>query len=84
MVLIQIRDVDTEVRDTLKARAAKEGVSFNTYLTSLLVHAAKQTPRDTVLERIAARAEAASVSSVDVIRQARDERAGHLGKVDEE
>lgn len=45
MVLIQIRDIDEQVRDELKARAARGGVSFNAYLTSLLEHAAKQTRR---------------------------------------
>ena len=80
MVLIQIRDVDQQVRDELKARAATEGVSFNSYLTALLTHAAKQAPRDQVLARIAARAESASTSSVEVVRQGRDTRSGGAGR----
>ena len=35
-VLVQIRDVDPDVRDELKARASKVGMSLNAYLKDVL------------------------------------------------
>ncbi|USQ75476.1 FitA-like ribbon-helix-helix domain-containing protein [Ornithinimicrobium cryptoxanthini] len=71
-VLMQIRDVDEAVRDTLKARAATEGVSLNTYLRTLLSQAAATPTRQEVFDRIASRAERSDASSVDLVRQLRD------------
>ena len=71
-VLVQVRDVDVAVRDTLKARAAKAGVSFNAYLKTLLTEAAARPTRDDVLARISARSERATISSTALIRTLRD------------
>lgn len=77
-VLIQIRDVEESVRDRLKARAAAEGVSFNTYLRRMLAQEADRPTRAEVLARARLRSERAEVSSAAVVREARDARTGHL------
>ncbi|RIK16957.1 MAG: hypothetical protein DCC50_03325 [Acidobacteria bacterium] len=72
MVLVQIRDVDEEVRDALKARAARQGISLNLLLRRLLEEAAARPDRDEVLARVVARSERATTSSTDLIRSLRD------------
>ena len=74
-VLVQIRDVDQTVRDQLKARAARSGMSFNSYLRDLLNSAAARPVREDVLARIQARTESATVSATAIIRAERDFRA---------
>lgn len=74
-VLVQIRDVDATVRDELKARAMRAGVSFNAYLRDLLTEAASRPTREAVLARIAARSEVATRSSVELVRAERDQRS---------
>lgn len=76
-VLVQIRDVSPAVRDELKARAARDGVSLNSYLRDLLEVAAARPSRDDVLARIAARSEQSSVSATDLVRADRDGRSRH-------
>ncbi|MFB9733288.1 MULTISPECIES: FitA-like ribbon-helix-helix domain-containing protein [Ornithinimicrobium] len=71
-VLIQIRDVDETVRDTLKARAARQGISLNLLLRRLLEEEASRPERAEVLDRVAARSERSTVSSTALIRQLRD------------
>ena len=73
--LVQIRDVPDDARQTLKARAAARGESFNEFLRKLLIEeAARPTVRE-VLERARSRSERSAVSSVDVIRADRDGRS---------
>ena len=67
-VLVQIRDVDQTVRDQLKARAARSGMSFNSYLRDLLNSAAARPVREDVLARIQARTESATASATAIIR----------------
>ena len=71
-VLVQIRDVAAQVRDRLKASAAAEGMSLNAYLVRLLSREASTPTRQEVLARIGARSERSNVSSVDLIRAARN------------
>lgn len=71
-VLVQIRDVDAQVRDRLKAVAAAEGLSLNAYLVQLLRREAATPTRQEVLARIGARSERSDISSVDLIRAGRD------------
>ncbi|MDO5628955.1 MAG: hypothetical protein Q4G43_11600 [Mobilicoccus sp.] len=71
-VLIQVRDVDESVRAVLKGRAARAGVSLNTFLQRVLEREARTPSRDEVLARISARSEVAKVSSVDIIRAGRE------------
>lgn len=54
-VLMQIRDVDPDVRDRLKARAAATGMSLNSYLKELLSAEAALPSRAEVVERLRAR-----------------------------
>lgn len=75
---LQIRHVPDEARRVLKSRAAARGESVNSYLLRLI---AKEVARPTVGEVVAGverRDERAQVSSVEVIRLARDERSGDL------
>ena len=74
-VLVQIRDVDETVRDQLKARAARSGMSFTSYLRDLLNSAAARPVREDVLARIQARTESATASATAIIRAERDFRA---------
>ncbi len=71
-VLVQIREVDEEVRDRLKASAAAEGLSLNAYLVRLLSREASTPTHQEVLARIATRSERSDISSVDLIRAGRD------------
>lgn len=71
-VLIQIRDVDENVRDALKARAARQGISLNLLLRRLLEDEAARPERDDVFARVAARSERAATSSTELIRSLRD------------
>lgn len=74
-VLIQIREVDEAVRDELKARAARSGVSLNAYLVGLLTATAARPTREEVLARIAARSERATGSATELIRAERERRS---------
>lgn len=53
--LIQIRDVREEVHRTLKARAAREGVSLSEYLRSELERVAASPTPDELLARLRSR-----------------------------
>jgi len=76
--LLQIRDVPDEVRRALKARAAAQGESLNSYLLRLLGRdAARPTARE-VFERAARRGGRSEVSVVDVLDAARRERESQL------
>ncbi len=75
-VTIQIRELDEAVRDRLKARAVGEGESFNSYLKRLLAREAAKPTQQELFERVQARSETSSVSSVGLIRAERDGRDG--------
>ena len=79
-VLVQIRDVDDDVRNRLKAKALEEGISLNAYLVRLLTRDAEVPSRATVIARIRARGNLVddSVSAVDIIAAARAERDAQL------
>lgn len=77
--LLQIRDVPEGVRQALKARAAAQGESLNSYLLRLLDRdAARPTARE-VLDRAARRAGHSPVSVVEVLEAARHERDARIG-----
>lgn len=76
--LLQIRDVPDDVRRALKARAAAQGESLNSYLLRLLGRdAARPTARE-VFERADRRSERSAVSVVDAVTTARRERESEL------
>ena len=80
-VLVQIRDVDPEVRDRLKAKAAEKGVSLNSYLRDLRAQDATVPLRATVLRRLRERGRLLpeeGPSAVEVLREAREERDRQL------
>ncbi|MGZ4616008.1 MAG: FitA-like ribbon-helix-helix domain-containing protein [Actinomycetes bacterium] len=76
--LLQIRDVPDEVRRALRARAAAQGESLNSYLLRLLGRdAARPTARE-VFDRAARRVGRAEESVVLALDSARRERGGEL------
>ena len=80
--LIQIRNVPDDVLVRLKARAAAQGESLNTYMLRMVVREAEERPTmDEVLERIAARGplgKPGGPSAAEIIREAREERDAQL------
>ena len=74
-VTIQIRDIDEQVRDRLKARAALQGDSLNTYLKRLVTRDAEKPSQAEVFARAMGRRERSTVSSVEIIRHDRDQAA---------
>lgn len=76
--LLQIRDVPEEVRRALKARAAAQGVSLNSYLLRLLGRDAARPTAAEVFRRAAQRSQHPEVSAVDVLSAARKERENEL------
>jgi hypothetical protein len=73
--MIQIRNVPDYVHRTLKARAAREGVSLSDYLLSELEDlTARPTPEE-MRDRLEARESVLEgESSLDVVRAVRDAR----------
>ena len=76
--LLQIRNVPEQTRRVLKARAAARGESLNAYLLFLLEREAAQPTFDEVMERARNRGWRLTESSVDVIREMREEREQEL------
>jgi antitoxin FitA len=72
--LLQIRDVPDELRRLLKARAAAQGQSLNSFLLDVLSREMSRPSVAEVLDRAARRSEKFSGSVVDLIREGRDER----------
>jgi len=71
--LIQIRDVRNEVHRTLKARAAREGVSLSEYLRAELERVAASPTPDELLGRLRARKPVRPTeTSAAALRAARD------------
>ena len=74
--LVQVRDVPEQVHRTLKARAARDGVSLSEYIRSELQRVAEAPTPDELLERLRARKSVRpSESSAGALRALRDERA---------
>ncbi len=72
--LIQIRDVSDDVHRTLKARAAREGVSLSEYLRSELERVASAPTPAELLSRLQSRKSVRpSESAADALRAIRDE-----------
>ena len=73
MVAITVRDVPSDVRDELAARAARSGKSLQEYLRGLLVASASRPAAEDVIARARSRVEATGVQiSSDAILAARD------------
>jgi len=75
MPLLQIRNVPEDARRTLKARASARGESLNSYLLALIERDVARPTVEEVLERAARRAGRANASALDVLDEARAERA---------
>jgi plasmid stability protein len=74
--LIQVRDVPDEVHRTLKARAAREGVSLSEYLRTELQRVAESPTPEELLARLRSRKPVRTTeSSASALRAARDDRA---------
>ena len=74
--LIQIRDVRDEVHRTLKARAARAGVSLSEYLRAELERVAASPTPDELLARLRSRRPIRPAeTSADALRAVRDEQA---------
>ncbi len=76
--LLQIRNVPDDARRSLKARAAARGESLNTYLLRLIRDDVQRPTVEEVFARAASRAEQAQTSSIDVLDDARRDRAVQL------
>ena len=76
---IQIRNVPEDVHRTLKARAAKEGLSLSEYLRREVLDFAQRPTLAEVTERIRSRPMVRSeIPAADLIREAREEREREL------
>ena len=74
--LIQIRDVREDVHRTLKARAAREGVSLSEYLRTELERVASAPTPAELLARLQTREPVTPAeSAADALRSIRDDRA---------
>jgi plasmid stability protein len=74
--LIQVRDVPDEVHRTLKARAARNGVSLSEYLRTELERVAASPTPDELIARLQSREPVRTKeSSARALRSIRDERA---------
>ena len=76
--LLQIRNVPDEARRALKARAAAQGESLNTYLLDLVSREVARPTVSEVLERAARRTEHAQASALEALAVARTERTGEV------
>jgi hypothetical protein len=73
-VMVQIRDVPTDVHRTLKARAAAAGTSLSEYVRGVLTREAKRPTPDELLDRIRARGAAElGESSAAAVRRLRED-----------
>ncbi|HZI97422.1 MAG TPA: antitoxin [Actinomycetales bacterium] len=76
--LLQIRGVPDDERQALKARAAARGESLNAYLLGLISREVARPTVAEVLDRAARRADRREISSVEIIRQVREDRDSEL------
>ena len=73
--MIQIRHVPAKLHLTLKARAARAGMSLSEYLLGELERTSRQLTLDEIEERLSALPPVSlSVPPVRVVREARDAR----------
>jgi plasmid stability protein len=73
--MIQVRDVPEHVHGTLKARAAREGMSLSDFIKRELARMAERPSMEEWLERARqARPIAATQSATEAIRELRDTR----------
>jgi plasmid stability protein len=71
--MIQVRDVPDALHRTLKARAAREGMSLSDFIKRELAHVAERPSMREWLDRVAqAKPIATDRRAVDVIRELRD------------
>jgi plasmid stability protein len=74
--LIQVRDVPDDVHRTLKARAAREGVSLSEYLRTELQRVAEAPTAEELLARLQARRPVKGTeASAQALSSVRNERA---------
>ncbi len=73
--MIQVRDVPEDIHNTLKARAAREGMSLSDFIKRELKQAAERPTMQEWLERTRqAKPIPARKSAAQLIRELRDER----------
>ena len=73
--MVQIRDVPEQVHRTLKARAAREGMSLSDFIKRELARAAERPSMSEWLERTRqAKPVQAKRSAAQVVRELRDSR----------
>jgi len=76
---IQIRNVPDDVHRTLKARAAKQGMSLSEFLLAEVTDLADRPTLEELTERVMKRSRVHfSVSAAELIREAREERERQL------
>jgi len=76
---IQIRNVPEDVHRTLKARAAKKGVSLSDYLLAQVTELARLPTLEEMTERVRSRSRVRlPKSSAEIIREAREDREREL------
>ena len=80
--LIQIRNVPEETHERLKARAASQGKSLNSYMLELVERDVERPTFSEVVARIRAEGPLGTGTrggeAAELIRQAREERDAHL------
>jgi antitoxin FitA len=78
---IQIRNVPEDVHRTLKARAAKAGMSLSEYLLRGLEEDANRPTLQELTERIRSRpmVDLGGITAAEIIREEREERERYLG-----
>lgn len=73
--MVQIRDVPDHVHSTLKARAAREGMSLSDYIKRELKHVAERPSMTEWLDKVTrTKPIRGKVDSVELIRELRDAR----------
>jgi plasmid stability protein len=71
--MIQIRDVPEQVHSTLKARAAREGLSLSDFIKRELEHVVERPSMSEWLERIQqAKPIRSKQSAAEIVRELRD------------
>ncbi|WP_417215796.1 hypothetical protein [Arthrobacter sp.] len=77
---LQISNVPDDERRALKARAAEQGESLNTYLLNLISNEVARPTVGEVLQRAARRSEHGPQSTLDSLAEARRERDEQLAQ----
>ncbi|GAA2160052.1 MULTISPECIES: hypothetical protein [Glycomyces] len=74
MVFIQVRNVEEELREAAKKRAAELGVDLSTYVKTLIRRDVKRPSMASWLDEVTAEPIGQSFDVAEAIREARDER----------